>query len=130
MKGWPAEPGSVLVAVCVLVAVGGACGSVFRYISSLLFVTKKFPLSTFIVNVVGCFVIGLLMGYFIKQQPAQSWQMLLITGFCGGFTTFSAFSFDIVLLLQQQRYATALLYIFATVIIGILSTMLGMYLMK
>ncbi len=113
-----------------LVSVGGACGSVFRYLNSLVFTTKKFPLSTFAVNILGCFVIGLLMGYFIKQQNIQSWQMLLVTGFCGGFTTFSAFSFDIVLLLQQQRYNMALLYIFSTLILGVLSTILGMYLMK
>ncbi|MCX6209781.1 MAG: fluoride efflux transporter CrcB [Bacteroidetes bacterium] len=113
-----------------LVAIGGAGGSVVRYLSSFIFSSKKFPLTTFFVNILGCFFIGLLMGYFIKQQTTQSWQMLLVTGFCGGFTTFSAFSYDIVLLMQQQRYTTALLYVFSTLILGVLATILGMYIVK
>lgn len=114
----------------LLVAFGGAGGSILRYGASCIITTKKFPLNTFTVNIIGCFVIGLLMGYFIKQQNMQSWQMLLVTGFCGGFTTFSAFSYDVVLLLQQQRFTTALLYIFSTLFFGILSTIAGIQLSK
>lgn len=114
----------------VLVAFGGAGGSVLRYFASHIITSKKFPLNTFTVNIVGCFIIGLLMGYFIKQQNIQSWQMLLVTGFCGGFTTFSAFSYDVVLLLQQQRFSNALLYIFSTLLLGILSTIAGIQLLK
>lgn len=114
----------------LLVAFGGAGGSILRYCTSCIITTKKFPLNTFTVNIIGCLAIGLLMGYFIKQQNIQSWQMLLVTGFCGGFTTFSAFSYDVVLLLQQQRFSTALLYIFSTLLFGILSTIVGIQLLK
>lgn len=108
-----------------IVAAGGAIGSVFRYITSLVVVAKKFPLATFTVNMVGSFLIGLLMGYLSKHVNQQNWQLLLVTGFCGGFTTFSAFSWDIVLLLQQQRYTTATIYIIGTITVGILLTILG-----
>ena len=107
------------------VAFGGAVGSVVRYLTSQLINFKKFPLSTFTVNIIGSFLIGILMGYISKQMNAQNWQLLLVTGFCGGFTTFSAFSWEIVLMLQQQRYTNALLYIAATLILGISFTFLG-----
>ncbi len=109
----------------LVVAFGGAVGSIARYATSLLITTKKFPLNTFTVNIIGSFLIGILMGYAAKQINAQTWQLLMVTGFCGGFTTFSAFSWDVVTMLQQQRYTTALLYIFATLIIGVLFTFIG-----
>lgn len=109
----------------LLVAVGGAVGSIFRYAASLIALTKKFPAATFMVNILGSFLIGLLMGYLAKQIQQQNWQLLLVTGFCGGFTTFSAFSWDDVLLLQQQRYITAIIYIAATIALGVLCTVLG-----
>ena len=114
----------------LFVAFGGAIGSVFRYIASLLFIAKKFPLSTFVVNIIGSFLIGLLMGYIAKQTNAQTWQLLLVTGFCGGFTTFSTFSWDIVLMLQQQRYGVVAFYIFSTLILGLLFAFLGFWFCK
>jgi CrcB protein len=114
----------------ILVAIGGGLGSVIRYSTSFIFVTKKFPYATFSVNIIGSFLIGFLMGYIIRQANAQTWQMLFVTGFCGGFTTFSAFSWEVVTMLQQQRYATATLYISATLIIGFLFTVLGFWLCK
>jgi CrcB protein len=109
----------------LFVAFGGAVGSVFRYLTNLLFPSKTLPIATFTVNIIGSFLIGLLMGYIVKQSNTQTWQLILVTGFCGGFTTFSAFSWDVVLMLQQQRFATAFGYISCTVLIGIAATMLG-----
>jgi CrcB protein len=113
-----------------LVAFGGGLGSVGRYFISFVFATKKFPFATFSVNMIGSFLIGFLMSYIIKQANGQTWQMLLITGFCGGFTTFSAFSWEVVSMLQQQRYTTATLYISATLILGFLFTALGFWCYK
>lgn len=114
----------------LFVAFGGAVGSVFRYLAAVILVAKKFPAATFTVNIIGSFLIGILMGFIVKQANSQTWQLLLVTGFCGGFTTFSAFSWDIVLLLQQAKYATAFLYIIATLFIGIAATFLGFWLSK
>ena len=114
----------------LFVAFGGAVGSVFRYLTSAILITKKFPAATFTVNIIGSFLIGILMGYIVKQASNQTWQLLLVTGFCGGFTTFSAFSWDVVLLLQQAKYATAFFYIFTTICLGIAATFLGFWLSK
>jgi CrcB protein len=114
----------------LFVAFGGSIGSVFRYLMGLIINTKKIPVATFTVNISGSFFIGLLMGYMIKQSNAQNWQLLLVTGFCGGFTTFSTFSWDIILMLQQQRYSSALFYIIATVLCGVVFTFLGLELAR
>jgi CrcB protein len=114
----------------LFVAFGGSIGSVFRYLMGLIINTKKIPVATFTVNISGSFFIGLLMGYMIKQSNAQNWQLLLVTGFCGGFTTFSTFSWDIILMLQQQRYSSALFYITATVLCGVVFTFLGLELAR
>ncbi|MFY7965154.1 MAG: fluoride efflux transporter CrcB [Chitinophagaceae bacterium] len=114
----------------LFVALGGSMGSVFRYLTNLLFPNKQIPIATFLVNIIGSFLIGLLMGYLVKQSNAQTCQLLLITGFCGGFTTFSAFSWDVVLMLQQQRFATAFGYILCTFFIGVAATLFGFWLSK
>jgi CrcB protein len=114
----------------LFVAFGGSIGSVFRYLMGFIISTKKIPVATFTVNISGSFFIGLLMGCIIKQSNAQAWQLLLVTGFCGGFTTFSTFSWDIIVMLQQQRYSSALFYITATVLCGVIFTFLGLELAK
>ena len=82
----------------LLVGVGGAAGSMLRYLTALLvnrYANSHFPWATFTVNILGCFLIGLLFGLLDKQQVAnQNIRLLLITGFCGGYTTFSAFSIE------------------------------------
>lgn len=113
----------------LLVGLGGAVGSMARYFISRVISTRytlSFPLATFIINIVGCFLIGLLFGYVQKNNTSQSdlW-LILATGFCGGFTTFSAFALENVNLLKGQINITALLYITASVIVGILLCRLG-----
>ncbi len=113
----------------LLVGLGGAVGSMARYFISRVISTRyilSFPLATFIINIVGCFLIGLLFGYVQKNNNQQSdlW-LILATGFCGGFTTFSAFALENVNLLKGQLNTTALLYIAASVIVGILLCRLG-----
>lgn len=113
----------------LLVGLGGAVGSMARYFISRVISTRytlSFPLATFIINIVGCFLIGLLFGYVQKNNSQQSDQWLILaTGFCGGFTTFSAFALENVNLLKGQLNITALLYIAASVIVGILLCRLG-----
>src|SRR5687767_506351 len=114
----------------LLVAAGGATGSMLRFLTSLItskFFAGSFPLATFITNVLGCFLIGLFASIFAIDDAAnQQWRLLLITGFCGGYTTFSTFSADNLALLNGNHAALAILNIAASVIVGIGAVWLGL----
>jgi len=98
----------------LLVGAGGAAGSMARYAVGLLvgrLVSHPYPYATFIVNLAGCFIIGLLFG-FTQRNPAfhTGWWLVLATGFCGGFTTFSSFALEGNNLLRAQHTGLMLLY--------------------
>ncbi len=118
----------------LLVGLGGALGSILRYLTSV--VTSKyyhdvFPLATFIINIVGCFIIGLLIGYFGQiNGDNQNLRLLFITGFCGGYTTFSTFAAENISLMQNHQYATLIAYTLASIIVGFLAVGLGLMLAK
>ncbi len=118
----------------VAVAVGGALGAVSRYsfgLVALALIGNRFPWATLGVNVVGSFLIGLaavLIGDRIVD--GELWQPLVIVGFLGAFTTFSAFSLDTLLLLQQGNYNTALAYMLGSVALCLGGTVSGMQLAK
>lgn len=117
-----------------LVGVGGAVGSVFRYLTSLWtikYYTKSFPLATFLVNILGCLLIGIFVGFIGKNQELyKNLRYLLITGFCGGFTTFSTFSLENLTLVQNGSYWIAFLYTFLSVILGFIAVWLGLSMAK
>jgi CrcB protein len=104
------------------VALGGAAGSVLRYGIQKAFNTS-FPLGTLLVNITGCFLIGAFGA--ILYQPDEQKRLLLMTGFCGGFTTFSAFTFEGVQMMTTGRWAVFFLYTISSVACGLLATFLG-----
>ena len=108
----------------VLIAFGGAAGSVLRYACSRWWNGPGFPYGTLAVNIIGSFLIGLMFALFSKQADEQK-RLLLITGFCGGFTTFSAFSLEGLQMLQQARFSSFFLYTFATISLGLAATYIG-----
>ncbi len=116
------------------IALGGSIGSILRYLSSVLlqkYCITVFPLATFLVNVIGCLLIGLVMGLLEKNQlNNNNIKWFLVTGFCGGFTTFSAFSFENITLLQNGNFGWAFLYIISSVVIGMGAVWLGLTLLK
>ncbi len=96
-----------------------------------LYFTKQvanfFPIGTFIVNIIGCFIVGLLIGLFGKQINTQpELKLLLIVGLCGGFTTFSTFSAETISLFQSGQIGCGLLNIGLSVSIGLLAMWLGL----
>ena len=110
----------------LLVALGGGIGSVLRYGASLVINTKYFPWSTLVVNIIGSFLIGLILALSIKEESfLYHWKLFLATGVCGGFTTFSAFSLENMELLQSGKYLLAITYIIVSVVLGIASAFLG-----
>jgi fluoride exporter len=118
----------------IYIAIGGAIGSVLRFFTSILvakYWNSHFPLATFLANCVGCFLMGMFMGFLHKNQLADSHlKWFLITGFCGGYTTFSAFGFENINLFQQQNSFLAFTYIVLSIISGLFAVWLGLFVSK
>ena len=109
----------------LLVAVGGAAGSVLRYVVALTFTHTRFPYATLIVNGVGCFLIGLALPAWNRAPVlSEPLRLLLVVGFLGGFTTFSAFGHETAVLLQNSP-PRAVLNVIANVSIGLSAVLAG-----
>ena len=117
----------------ILVFLGGGLGSVLRYIISKYLNTSQtgIPYGTFLVNILGSLLIGLILGFAIKNNTlSQNQTLFLATGFCGGFTTFSTFAFENHLFLKTGDFSTFAIYTISSFILGFLSVFLGMFLVK
>ncbi|WP_245835119.1 fluoride efflux transporter CrcB [Methylobacillus rhizosphaerae] len=119
----------------MLVALGGAIGSVARFkLSGLVLrysLDWRFPFPTFTVNVLGCLIIGILAGFALKEGfISADMRVLLFTGLMGGFTTFSAFGLETMILLREGRIGIAAAYIVASVVVGLAMMWLGFALVK
>jgi fluoride exporter len=116
----------------LLVGLGGATGSMLRYgIGSVVnrYVNNQFPIGTFSINVVGSLIIGILFGLVARNQWLQEGGMLLLaSGFCGGFTTFSTFALENITLMQKGQSFMAILYTGLSIIIGLLLCRVGIWL--
>lgn len=113
----------------LLVFLGGGFGCTGRYLVSQLLSKCKdslggFPIHTMTANFIGCLCIGLIIGY-LSRNPNNTIQLLLVTGFCGGFTTFSTFSSEILKLFQGGQTGIAVLYIGISLVICIAATLIG-----
>ena len=110
-----------------LVFIGGGLGSMCRYgISHLLKVYQlEFPLATFLANVLSCFVLGFMVGLSLKEEMGIEQRMLIMTGFCGGFSTFSTFTNETFQLMQNAEYGYASLNIFGSLLVCGLFIYLG-----
>ncbi|MEO6489362.1 MAG: fluoride efflux transporter CrcB [Ferruginibacter sp.] len=109
----------------LIVGLGGGIGSMARYSVSLFISFTDFPTPTFLINITGSLIIGFLFGLGFRDS-FPGWKLFLVIGICGGFTTFSAFSFENLSLLQNGKYFLAFLYISLSVIFGIAAAFLGM----
>ncbi|MBY5957529.1 fluoride efflux transporter CrcB [Membranicola marinus] len=113
----------------MLVFLGGGIGSVLRYLVGVWvsgWTPMNFPWGTFLVNIIGSLVIGIIYGLVLSSsQTGEIQKLLLITGFCGGFTTFSAFSYENMALLQIGAYDRFLLYALSSVLLGLFMVFVG-----
>jgi CrcB protein len=118
----------------LLVFIGGGLGSALRHtvnvICPKLFGTH-FPYHTFIINVTGSTIMGLIAGYLaFKGDAAQSWRLFVMTGILGGYTTFSAFSLDAAVLYERGEIGLAAFYVLGSVILSILGLFAGLALIR
>lgn len=118
----------------LLIGIGGGIGSVarflcYRYIQSIH--TTAFPWGTFLVNITGCLLIGVF--YAVSERGnvlTPEWRLFLTTGFCGGFTTFSAFAYENISLLKAGDFMHFSLYTVGSVVLGLAATYLGIAMVK
>lgn len=117
----------------VLVFIGGGLGSVCRYLIAKFLnnPATEIPYGTFVANILGSFLIGLILGLATKNEALSPNQTLLLaTGFCGGFTTFSTFAYENHLFLKSGDFVTFGIYAVASLTLGLCAVFLGMYLVK
>lgn len=116
----------------LLIFLGGGTGSILRYYLGRFiqgYVTSGFPAGTLVINIVACFIIGLLAGMIDSGfNLSAATRLLLITGFCGGLSTFSAFSIESVQLMQEEKYIYLVLYIVLSLTLCLAVTFAGMML--
>ncbi len=114
----------------VLVFLGGGAGSLLRYLAGRFvpaaFTGSPFPSAILLVNVVASFVLGALMGWVLNRSADESMRLLMGVGFCGGLSTFSSFSLDTVVLLQQGRLGAAVLNISLNVVVCLTASAMGL----
>lgn len=115
----------------LFVGLGGGIGSIMRFLTSRftarLVAAQWLFLGTLAANLIGCFLIGILSGWMLSHMPDnQPFRLLFIVGFCGGYTTFSTFAFENYRLIEMNQWGILLLYLTASVVLGIIAVWLGM----
>ncbi len=111
------------------VFIGGGTGAVLRYLAGVLAVkvlNVNLPVSTFVVNIAGYFILGFLFALFVsKPEVNPALKLALTAGFCGGLTTFSTFSLELFEMLKNAQYMQVLVYLVSSLAVGLLAVWIG-----
>jgi CrcB protein len=116
----------------LLIGLGGGLGSIARYATSQLalkYLSSTIPYGTFIANILGSLLIGIFLAVLI-ENPSQNFKLLLVTGFCGGYTTFSTFTYENFSYLQNGQVGLFLLYSLGSITLGLLAVFVGFSLVR
>lgn len=119
--------------IILLIGLGSFIGGVSRYLLSQIIQAKflsAYPYGTLAVNIIGCFAIGIVFGLSERSGLTQEWKMFLATGLLGGFTTFSAFSNETVIILRDGQAGYAMIYVLSSVLLGLTATFIGIMAIK
>lgn len=120
MSGWTQS---------MLISVGAVVGANLRYWVGVWFVrftTATFPWSTLTINVTGSFILGMFLGYAsLRLSGSPGWRLLVAVGFCGAYTTFSTFSYEVFSFVRQRAMVIALVYVLVSVLAGVAGVALG-----
>ncbi len=115
------------------IGAGSFIGGICRYLMSL-FIQQKifstFPFGTMSVNILGCFLIGLVFGLSDRGNMSQEWRLFLATGVLGGFTTFSAFSNETVGMMRDGQFVYASVYVLSSIALGLAATFIGIMIIR
>lgn len=119
----------------LIVFLGAGLGGIARYAMTLLMMRFSaltiFPVATFTVNIVGSLLMGMLIGLFLMRHGvSDGWKLFFTTGLMGGFTTFSAFSLEVVGLLERGDFTTAIIYAVGSVVLGATALLAGLCLIR
>ncbi len=118
----------------ILIGLGGGVGSILRYLTSVIInrnYDSKFPLATILVNIIGSLLIGITLGYLQKNNIGDSnWKYIMAIGFCGGFTTFSAFAWENANLMNNGLTVLSMIYILTSIVTCILAVFAGVWVVK
>jgi CrcB protein len=117
----------------ILVGIGGLLGSIARYLVASFItstISSAFPYGTFVVNITGCLIIGIIFGLSERFDWLPEWRLFLATGFCGGFTTLSSVAYENIVLLQDKDYLTFASYSILSFVLGLTATFIGLSLTR
>ena len=111
---------------CIIVGLGGFIGAIIRYLIGLIPVSPQngFPIKTLLINILGAFVIGLVVAFGAKKEWNPQLILFLKVGICGGFTTFSTFSLETAQLIKSGSIGVAVLYVALSILLGVTAAML------
>ncbi len=120
--------------ILFLIGAGGLIGSLARYLTASYFTKifpSAFPYGTFLVNTIGCLIIGIVFGFSEKYSwLSPEWRYFLATGICGGFTTFSSFAYENIKLIQEGNFLVFALYSILSFSLGLFAVFIGLTLTK
>jgi len=119
-----------MIRIILIVGSGGFIGTIARYLSNELMrklTSSNFPFGTLLINILGCLIIGLIYGFIEKGKLLEpDLRLFLTTGICGGFTTFSAFSIETIIMLRNGEFIYVFAYLTLSILLGFTATYLGM----